>query len=57
MELCIYPLAKPAHFGLRRLLDLYDLPAAVTLAGASAGALAVVLAQCGVDPHAAHKVR
>lgn len=37
-----------------RLLELYDLPADVPLSGASAGALAVVLGRCGVDPSTAH---
>jgi len=42
---------------MHELLQLYDLPLeSVMLSGASAGALAVVLAQCGVDPAAAHKL-
>ena len=41
---------------MRELLTLYELPPErVVLSGASAGALAVVLAQCGVDPAAAHE--
>ena len=41
---------------MRELLTLYDLPPErVVLSGASAGALAVVLAQCDVDTDAAHK--
>ena len=41
---------------VKRLLELYELPESVPLAGASAGALAVVFGQCGVDPAAAHAV-
>ena len=41
---------------MRELLALYELPPErVVLSGASAGALAVVLAQCGVDPAVAHQ--
>lgn len=41
---------------MRELLTLYELPPEhVVLSGASAGALAVVLAQCDVDVTAAHK--
>ena len=41
---------------MRELLALYELPPErVVLSGASAGALAVVLAQCDVDTDAAHK--
>ena len=41
---------------MKRLLELYDLPSDVPLAGASAGALAIVLGQCGVDPSHAHSL-
>ena len=41
---------------IKRLLEIYDLPTDVPLSGASAGALAVCLAQCAVDPAAAHKI-
>ena len=41
---------------MRELLKIYELPEQVTLSGASAGALAVVLSQCGVDPATAHAV-
>ena len=41
---------------MRELLALYELPPErVVLSGASAGALAAVLAQCDVDTDAAHK--
>ena len=41
---------------LKRLLELYDLPDGVPLSGASAGALAVCLSQCSVDPATAYKI-
>ena len=39
---------------MKRLLELYALPSDARLSGMSAGALAVVLGQCGVDPTRAH---
>jgi hypothetical protein len=41
---------------LKRLLELYELPDGVPLSGASAGALAVCLSQCSVDPATAYKI-
>ena len=40
---------------MQRLLELYELPPDVRLAGLSAGALAVVLGACGVSPAGAHE--
>ena len=41
---------------LKRLLELYELPKEIHLAGASAGALSVCLAQCSVDPMKAYRL-
>ena len=41
---------------VKRLLELYELPADIALNGSSAGALAICLAQCRVQPRLAHKV-
>lgn len=41
---------------MKRLLEMYELPSDARLAGMSAGALAVVLGQCGVDPARAHEL-
>lgn len=39
---------------IRELLSLFDLPDHVSLSGYSAGALAIVMGQCGVDPAVAY---